>query len=383
MSNVFFIAWHDLRHLLRQGSALLWVFVMPPVFFYFIGTVTAGFSGTMSGAVKTPLVVAAEAPGFLRDQIDRRLRDNDFEPEWRESAASGDEGTRPERLLSFDSNLSERVLADNVVHARFDTRASAVSRNYEAIRIQRSLYTTLADVVAADARSPGALSPADLDALNREPRVWRLEVAPAGQRKVVPGGFEQAIPGILVMFTLLVLVTNGSAMLVVERNQGLLRRLVSAPISRAEVVAGKWAGRMVLAVLQIGTALLVGTLWFRMDWGPDLAMILVVLGAWAAFCATAGLALGSLARTDAQAAGLGVLVTNLLAALGGCWWPIEITPGWMQLLQKALPTGWTMDALHRLISFQAGAAAAVPHVLALLAASLFVGVLAVRRFRYQ
>jgi ABC-type multidrug transport system permease subunit len=185
------------------------------------------------------------------------------------------------------------------------------------------------------------------------------------------------------MFSLLVLITNGSAMLVVERNQGLLRRLASAPISRVEVVAGKWAGRMVLAALQIGTAFIVGTLWFAMDWGPDLAMVLVVLGAWAAFCATAGLALGTLAKTDAQAAGLGVLATNLLAALGGCWWPIEITPGWMQGLQKALPTGWTMDALHRLISFQAGAAAAVPHVVALLAASLLVGLLAVRRFRYR
>ena len=55
----------------------------------------------------------------------------------------------------------------------------------------------------------------------------------------------------------------------------------------------------------------------------------------------------------------------------------------MQKLAMVLPNGWTMDALHRLISFQAGAAAAVPHVVALLAASLLVGWLAVRRFRYQ
>ena len=46
---------------------------------------------------------------------------------------------------------------------------------------------------------------------------------------------------------------------------------------------------------------------------------------------------------------------NLFAALGGLFWPIEVTPGWMRAIQKIVPTGWTMDALHNLISFQAGA----------------------------
>ena len=42
MRNALFIAWHDVRHQLRQAGTLVWVFVMPPVFFYFIGTVTGG-----------------------------------------------------------------------------------------------------------------------------------------------------------------------------------------------------------------------------------------------------------------------------------------------------------------------------------------------------
>ena len=154
-------------------------------------------------------------------------------------------------------------------------------------------------------------------------------------------------------------------------------------MTRGEVVAGKWGGRMVLAAIQVGFALIIGTVLFSMDWGPDLAMVLVVLAAWAAFCASAGLLLGSLARTEGQATGLGVLTANVLAALGGCWWPIEITPDWMQGLQKLMPTGWTMDALHKLISFQSGAAAAVPNVVTLLVGTLIVGWLAARRFRYE
>ena len=208
-------------------------------------------------------------------------------------------------------------------------------------------------------------------------------MSPAGERLEIPSGFEQAVPGILVMFTLLVLLTSGGTLLVTERKQGLLRRLASAPITRTELVTGKWIGRMVLAIVQVGVALLFGTFMFKMNWGPDIPMLMLVLLAWGGFCASAGLWLGSIASTEAQAAGLGVLAANALAALGGCWWPIEVTPPWMQAVQKLLPTGWTMDALHKLVSFQAGAASAVSNVLILVIASLLVSVLAIRRFRYE
>ena len=101
MKNVLFIAWHDVRHQLRQGSTLLWVFVLPAVFFYFIGTVTSGFSGTMSGAKATPIVIAAKNPGFLRDQVDLRLRDNSFEPDWREEVLGYLQSIRPDVVFEM------------------------------------------------------------------------------------------------------------------------------------------------------------------------------------------------------------------------------------------------------------------------------------------
>jgi len=63
----------------------------------------------------------------------------------------------------------------------------------------------------------------------------------------------------------------------------------------------------------------------------------------------------------------------LLAALGGCWWPIEVAPGWMQTLALFLPTGWAMDALHKLVNFGGGPAAALPHVSAMFAGSGVLG----------
>lgn len=383
MKNILFIAFNDARHQLRQGSTLVWVFLMPPIFFYFIGTVTGGFSSGISGGEATPVTVVAAAPGFLQEQLDLRLRENEFEPIWVDELHVDAEVSPPRRVLTIDPNLSDSVSAGEQVAISYETSSSALNRDFEVIRVQRSVYTALADIVVAKANTTEELSAADLVTLNGKPRIWQLEVSAAGQRKEIPSGFEQAVPGILVMFTLLVLLTSGGTMLLIERKQGLLRRLASTPITRTEVVSGKLGGRMILAAIQVTAALLVGTFLFRMNWGPDFAMILVILAAWAAFCASAGLLLGSIANSEGQVSGLGVLTANGLAALGGCWWPIEITPQWMQMIQKLTPTGWTMDAMHKLISFQSGAASAIPQLALLLVATIVLAAFAVKRFQYQ
>ncbi|MCH7806809.1 MAG: ABC transporter permease [Proteobacteria bacterium] len=178
------------------------------------------------------------------------------------------------------------------------------------------------------------------------------------------------------------LLTSGASMLVDERKKQLLRRLASTPFSRNQIVAGKWAGRMALALVQIGFALLVGSFLFDMNWGTSLPMVLIILFAWGALCTSLALLLGSVAKSAGQAAGLGIFFTMVLAALGGCWWPIEIAPEWMQTLQLFTPTGWTMDALHKLISFGAGPESVLPNLGILLLATLAVGLLAAKKFRF-
>ena len=382
MREILFIAWHDAKYQLRQGSTLVWAFLMPPIFFYFIGTMTGGFSSGMSPQ-DSPITVVAESPGFLQEQIDLRLRDNDFAPIWVAELVVAEGESPPRRTLTIGSNLTDQVIASEQVTVVFETTASALTREFELIRVQRSLYTALADIVVADISDDADLTADDLLTLNDLPRSWLLDVSPAGKRQNIPSGFEQAVPGILVMFALLVLLTSGGTMLVTERKQGLLRRLASAPFSRREVVGGKLGGRLLIAVIQMSVALLVGTYVFKMVWGPDFAMVLVVLAVWACFCSASGLLLGSLANTESQASGLGVLTANGLAALGGCWWPIEVTPPWMQAIQTVLPTGWTMDAMHKLISFQAGAASVIPELALLVTATIIIAAFAAKRFQYQ
>jgi ABC-2 type transport system permease protein len=375
-SSALFVARAEARHSLRARENILWVFVMPAVFFYFIGTVTGGMGRSAAGPAKPRLgLVEPSGSDALTARIVRRLSQQGFD------VVRGVQAATQGRRLELPPAFGESVAAGRGVEVIFVSGDGGLAGQYHRIRVARAVYTVLADVVVT--RQDGQPLEADaFERLDAMPRNVTLSVRSAGQRLRIPTGFEQTIPGTTVMFTMIILLTGGSIPLVVERRQGLLRRLASCPIPRGAIVLGKWAGKMVLATVQIGFAMFIGTVLFRMDWGRALPMVAVVLLSWAAFNASLAMLLGSLARTEAQAAGIGVVFSMGLAALGGCWWPVEITAGWMQRLALFLPTGWAMDAMHQLVSFGASASTAIPHVLGLAAASLLIGLLSARSFRF-
>jgi ABC-2 type transport system permease protein len=375
-----FVARKDLRYMLRQRETLLWTFAMPPVFFFFIGTITGGFGG--GGGERPRLeLVAPEPAGFLADALEARLDDEGFEV--LRAAAPAPDSLAASRRLSIPSGFTDSLRAGRRVPARLEREGGLdPDARWDQVRVARAVYGLLADA-ALVATGGETVSASALERERGRSRTLTLDVHPAGRAEEPPIGFQQAVPGTMVMFTLLVLLTSGAVLLVIERREGLLRRVASAPLPRAGVVGGKWASRMGLGIVQIGFAMALGSALFHVDWGPDLAMVALVLLGWASLCAGLGILSGNLARTEGQAIGLGVFAANLLAALGGCWWPIEITPKWAQTAALLLPTGWAMGALHRLMSFQAGASAALPHLAALALAALAVGWVATRTFRYD
>ncbi len=373
LRDALFIARTDLADALRQKETLVWTFLMPLVFFWFIGTVTGGFAE--KGDERTPIAVrAGDDGGFLLDEIERRLGERGYEVQPADSKAK--------RTLDVPARLTADVLAAKPVRLAYSGSSDGLDRDYDAMKVRRAAYTVLADLVAVSQTSD-APTAADFEALAKRPRPLTVASSVAGRRVKTPAGFEQTVPGTMTMFTLIVLLTSGAVRLAIERKEGLLRRLASTPMSRGSIVLGKWASRLGLGFVQIGVGLVAGPLLFGVRWGESLPMIAVVLFAWASLAASISMVLGSLARTEGQAVGIGVLASNVLAALGGCWWPIEITPRFLQGVARVLPTGWTMHALHELVSFQSGWRSAVPDVLLLSVSAVIAGALAARLFRYE
>ncbi len=420
--SMLLVARFELRMLFRSKETWLWTFFMPALFFFFIGSMTGGFSNGGSAQNPDPLHVqgladseASQSP-ILEAELLRRLEQEGFSihsagrsdtPSSKaassieagdspssntvggDAAASDsnsgsnvDSDSQPARLLTLPERMTERVLAGEELKLLYRRQSEGLALDFDQLRLWRACIGVLADLAVIRSRDeqPDA---AAFERMRASPRPLTMTVAPAGKRKVVPNGFEQAVPGTMVMFTLLVLTTSGAVLLVIERRQGLLRRLACAPIRRSAMVLGKLAGKLTLGCVQIGVAMGIGWAFFDINWGAQLPSLFGLLLLYALAMASLGMLLGNLARSEGQAIGIGVLSANVLGALGGCWWPIEVVPAWMQSLANFLPTGWVMQALHKLVSFGASPASILGEVACLCVFAIAVTFAAVKSFRYQ
>ena len=92
---------------------------------------------------------------------------------------------------------------------------------------------------------------------------------------------------------------------------------------------------------------------------------------------------GSVLKKEELIVGVSVLMSNMFAALGGCWWPAEIVPPAFRTLGMVSPAYWAMDVFHKVIFFGKGFDAVWPNLLVLLAFTAVFMALALRFFKVE
>ncbi len=186
------------------------------------------------------------------------------------------------------------------------------------------------------------------------------------------GRFDLGAAQQLVLFVFLTALTGSSA-LILTRQLGISRRMLSTPTAVGTIVVGEGTGRWATAMVQ-GLYIAVATLiLFRVNWGDPLAAFLVLV-AFSAVGAGTGILMGSLFSNDQQAAGVGIVLSLGLAALGGSMVPAELFSPMLQRVAHLTPHAWALDAFAELVRRGGTVADILPElgVLALYAAALFV-----------
>ena len=172
LGHARFIAAADLKMMLRQRETLMWVFLMPIVFFYFIGTVTGGYGRRTSADRPDPLVLEAPAgAGAIADEIARKLAAQNFKIEPRAEGAGAD---APRVLVvpapTSGKTFSDAVLAGEKQSLTYRTRSEGSAAELERLRVARAVYGVVADlaVIRNDAQAPDANAFRALEAAPRQ-----------------------------------------------------------------------------------------------------------------------------------------------------------------------------------------------------------------------
>ena len=174
------------------------------------------------------------------------------------------------------------------------------------------------------------------------------EISVGGGAKSI-NSFDQQVPGFSVTFLLLGLLLGVSLGLLDERDWGTLDRIRAMPIAPRNVLLGKLAARFMVGMAQMIVLFAVGYFVFGVSLGPQPWVLLLPI-AGIVFAGTAfGLIVAGIARTRDAVLPLGAIVIMSMAAIGGCWWPIDLEPRWMRTIALALPTTWAMESFNDLM----------------------------------
>jgi ABC-type Na+ efflux pump permease subunit len=161
--------------------------------------------------------------------------------------------------------------------------------------------------------------------------------------------FDLQVPGFAVTFLLIGMLMGVSLALIDENDWGTLERLRSASAPLWATLTGKLLARFVVGFIQMAVLFAAGYALFGISLGRT-PLALVMPAAAIAFAGAAfGLIVAGVGRTRDAVLPVGAIVIMTMAAIGGCWWPIDFEPTWMQQVALALPTTWAMRAFNDLM----------------------------------
>ncbi|MGB3827679.1 MAG: ABC transporter permease, partial [Ornithinimicrobium sp.] len=297
----------ELRRFLADRSNIFFVFIFPLVLVVVIGS---SFGG--SGPAAKVAIAGSDSP--LRAAIVQQLSDADSaqvsfagEAAIREQVGRG----RTDVGLILTGEAVDAFAAGDDVDLQILVGANAgaqiasqsVTAAVQAANARRDQVAAL----SGEGRDPAAIEAALQTARQgltpatvRVDSVDEIDAEFAG----LAGQFDQGAASQLLLFVFIASLT-GASTLIQARRYGVVSRVLSAPVTTVQAIAGQALGRWAIAAFQ-GLYIMVATaLIFGVDWGSWL-LAFVVLATFSTVAAGAAMVVGSLIDNEGAAAGVGI-----------------------------------------------------------------------------
>lgn len=374
MKKVFLIGWKDLLLAYRDRAALIFMLVTPFLLTLGLGLITGRLSGGSAAGINNIPVIVVDLDGnelghALVDVFYSTDLDTLIDPTTVTDASSArsavDEDQAAAAVVipagftdSIFSAAGEDVVPIEIYSNPTRPTGTAVVRSIVETFLNHTEFGRInARVVVNQLLEAGYIEPAQAAQAGAE--IGTRSAANAGESPItLRGQTEQEsddppfdilaymAPGMALMF-LMFTVSNGGRTILSEKIGGTLPRLLVAPVTMAQVMAGKALGIYLTGVLQMliligGTALL-----FGIYWGDWVAVIVLILAA--VFGALGwGMLLTAVAKTPNQVANTGSILMLTFGILSGAFTNPESIPGWLRTISHITPNAWALDGFSAL-----------------------------------
>lgn len=348
MINILRIAFNDVFRITKDKMTIIWVLIMPMVFVYLFGSI-----------MNDPSQMKVWLPVFNHDEHElaslyvEQLKDDKFNIDIR--SATDEQWVKYwSRAVIIPATFSEDILRGEKVDIEFvkgkgNFEQTLAAQTHVLNKIVK-FTGSLAFVDVVQNKWTANTKKRFEEELNKD-NIIQVDEQTAFTLRPPPTGFGFTIPAYLIMFVLMNTVMFGGITIVSDRTNHLMMRLASTPTSQFELLAGKSLGYIFFPMIQAALLLAVGNLLFDVPLGDHPWVLIPVIICFAICCGSMGVLFGTFCSSEQQVAGLGNLTVMLLAALGGCWWPLEIAPDFMKSIAALTPTYWGIRGLNDVMAF--------------------------------
>lgn len=188
-----------------------------------------------------------------------------------------------------------------------------------------------------------------------QPALWLLIFGETFNRiHAIPTGsvpyLDFLAPGIIAQSAMFIAIFYG-IMIIWERDSGVLTKLLVTPTPRAALVTGKAFAAGVKSVIQaLVVVVFAAVLGVGMTWNPlKLLAVAVVVILGGAFFACFSMTIAGIVLSRDRLMGIGQAITMPLFFSSSALYPVSIMPGWLQVVSKANPLSYQVDALRGLL----------------------------------
>ncbi len=406
MRHIWFIALKNLRLFLTDRLAM-GMFILFPFLFIVMFNLLLGNTG--SGDPRLVLhLVTRESNGLSQHIIqsvettdESQLKPGEPEIVWDKEyaqAASDVENGKIEGFLAFPADFTENFIAGKKtsleIVAKSESTNTRMALNGFAqgiisrLEAQRVVLLSVAALQGQQGLSQGNTA----DMQKAMAQIFSNLGTDAGNQGLITFQSESlgaikpinsssyVVPGYLVMFVFFAAAVS-AVDIIRERQNHTLDRLLAISVRKESLLGGIYLGTVFKGLVQIAIFWTVGILVFHVDMGTAPWAVIVVSILMVLMSAAFALMLSTLAKTDRGASAIAVLCALLLAPLGGCWWPLCLTPQWMQFLAKFTPHGWANTAFNKLMLFGGDGSSVMWEMLALVGFAAAFIIIAILNFR--
>jgi ABC-2 type transport system permease protein len=356
---IWTLATKDLLQTRRDRMAALFTIILPIVFTVFFGLL---FGGLSSGSERIPLAIADSDGGAEAQKLVALLKESPVVDVKMVQPAAVEKQVDDEKVaaaLVIPAGFSAAVEGGSgatapVVRILGSTGAISVE---EAVRsaVDRLVAERVAGAVAADTVAGSTGDPSGVanaaqiaGGLLAKPVLTVTTQDSGSQAGQIPRGFDQSSPGMLINWIMFSLLTAATG-LVMERKSGAVQRLLTTHATRRQVIAGKAMAMFIITMIQQVLLIGLGQLVFGVDYLRDPPALLLTMITLSAMASCLGLLLATVFRSEQAVIATTVIVSMVLSALGGAWFPLEVTGAGFTRIAHLVPTSWILEAFRGII----------------------------------